>query len=79
MNSCPIALREMKQQPSQVLCKAIEPEEKRRIIGDTFIRLVEIESKKRNMSIENDDVYLAQGTLRIRDYIFITKNIYVSS
>jgi len=62
--SCPIALREMKQQPSQVLCKAIEPEEKRRIIGDTFIRLVEIESKKRNMSIENDDVYLAQGTLR---------------
>ena len=55
----------MKQQPSQVLCKAIEPEEKRRIIGDTFIRLVEIESKKRNMSIENDDVYLAQGTLRI--------------
>ena len=60
----------MKQQPSQVLCKAIEPEEKRRIIGDTFIRLVEIESRKRNMSIENDDVYLAQGTLRIRGLIF---------
>ena len=54
----------MKQQPSQVLCKAIEPEEKRRIIGDTFIRLVEIESAKRGMSINDPDVFLAQGTLR---------------
>ena len=27
------------QEPSQILCKTIEPEQKRKIIGDTFIRI----------------------------------------
>jgi len=52
------------QEPSQILCKTIEPEQKRKIIGDTFIRIVQIESAKRGMSIDSPDVYLAQGTLR---------------
>jgi len=52
------------QEPSQILCKTIDPEQKRKIIGDTFIKLVKIEANRLNMSIENKDVFLAQGTLR---------------
>ena len=54
----------MLQEPSQILCKTIDPEQKRKIIGDTFIKLVKIEANRLNMSIENKDVFLAQGTLR---------------
>ena len=52
------------QEPSQILCKTIDPEQKRKIIGDTFIKLVKIEANRRNLSIDNTDVFLAQGTLR---------------
>ena len=52
------------QEPSQILCKTIDPEQKRKIIGDTFIKLVQIEANRLNMSIDNKDVFLAQGTLR---------------
>ena len=56
---------DLPQEPSQILCKTIEPEKKRKIIGDTFIRVTQIESLKRGMSIDSPDVYLAQGTTRI--------------
>ncbi|CBY10899.1 unnamed protein product [Oikopleura dioica] len=52
------------QEPSQILCKTVDPEQKRKIIGDTFIKLVKIEASRLNMSIDNKDVFLAQGTLR---------------
>ena len=40
--SCPIqgnGKTQFLQEPSQILCKTIEPEQKRKIIGDTFIRV----------------------------------------
>lgn len=55
---------QLRQEPSSILCKTIDPEQKRKIIGDTFINLVKIESERRGMSIDKDDVFLAQGTLR---------------
>ncbi|CBY35339.1 unnamed protein product [Oikopleura dioica] len=57
-------LYDLLQEPSQILCKTVDPEQKRKIIGDTFIKLVKIEASRLNMSIDNKDVFLAQGTLR---------------
>ena len=62
--ACPISGNgkdEYRQEPSPILCKTIEPEKKRKIIGDTFIRVTQIESAKRGMTIDSPDVYLAQG------------------
>ena len=40
----------LKQEPSSILCKTIDPEQKRKIIGDTFIKLIQIESERRGMT-----------------------------
>ena len=47
---------------SRVLCQTIEPEEKRKIIGDTFMKIVDLEAKSLGLSV--DDCFLAQGQLR---------------
>nr|CAB3249850.1 GMP synthase [glutamine-hydrolyzing] [Phallusia mammillata] len=47
---------------SRVLCQTLDPEEKRKIIGDTFMNVVDFEAQELEISI--DDCYLAQGTLR---------------
>ncbi|KAM9958372.1 hypothetical protein ACTFIW_001234 [Dictyostelium discoideum] len=44
------------------LKETISPEERRKIIGDTFMRVAENEVKK--LGLQPEDVYLAQGTLR---------------
>lgn len=52
-----------KKQSSRVLCQTLNPEEKRKIVGDTFMRIVEEEAKK--AGVDNfEDCFLAQGTLR---------------
>lgn len=45
-----------------MLCFAINPEEKRKIIGDTFVRVSN--DVMRELKLNPDHVYLAQGTLR---------------
>lgn len=45
-----------------MLCFAINPEEKRKIIGDTFLKVANETMKELNL--DPSDVYLAQGTLR---------------
>lgn len=45
-----------------VLCLATAPEEKRKIIGDTFVRLAD--SIIRDLNLNPEDVFLGQGTLR---------------
>lgn len=45
-----------------MLCFAINPEEKRKIIGDTFVKVTNEVIKELKLVPEN--VYLAQGTLR---------------
>ena len=47
---------------SNPLCETINPEHKRKIIGDTFMNIAQREINKLGLSI--DDVLLAQGTLR---------------
>ncbi|CAK8685117.1 GMP synthase [glutamine-hydrolyzing]-like [Clavelina lepadiformis] len=47
---------------SRVLCQSLDPEEKRKIIGDTFINIVNNEAQQLGLDI--DDCFLAQGTLR---------------
>jgi GMP synthase (glutamine-hydrolysing) len=47
---------------SPQLSACVEPEQKRRIIGDTFMRVAEKEIAKLGIKVE--DVFLAQGTLR---------------
>lgn len=47
---------------TQMLCFTINPEEKRKIIGDTFVKEVNEVIKELKLVAEN--VYLAQGTLR---------------
>jgi len=44
------------------LCELTEPEEKRRVIGDTFIKVVERELEK--LGLDLAETFLAQGTLR---------------
>lgn len=45
-----------------MLCQAINPEEKRKIIGDTFVKVSNDVIKE--LKLNPDDVFLAQGTLR---------------
>lgn len=45
-----------------MLCFAINPEEKRKIIGDTFVKVANDTIKE--LKLDPDDVFLAQGTLR---------------
>ncbi|KAF2075452.1 hypothetical protein CYY_003233 [Polysphondylium violaceum] len=47
---------------TKVLKETINPEEKRKIIGDTFMKVAETEVKK--LGLDPNHVYLAQGTLR---------------
>lgn len=47
---------------SKVLCQTLDPEEKRKIIGDTFMHIVNAEAEKLGLDI--DKCFLAQGTLR---------------
>lgn len=47
---------------SPMLCQAINPEEKRKIIGDVFVSVAQDFLKELNLRL--DEVYLAQGTLR---------------
>jgi len=47
---------------SKPLDQTYNPEEKRKIIGDTFIRVTESETKQMNLRDEN--LFFAQGTLR---------------
>jgi GMP synthase (glutamine-hydrolysing) len=45
-----------------MLSEVVDPQVKRKIIGDTFIRVAQEEIQSLGLSV--DDVYLAQGTLR---------------
>lgn len=47
---------------TQMLCFTTNPEEKRKIIGDTFIKVTNDIIKE--FKLNPEDVYLAQGTLR---------------
>lgn len=47
---------------SKMLCETTDPEEKRRIIGDTFMNVAQDIISK--MNLNPDEVYLGQGTLR---------------
>jgi GMP synthase (glutamine-hydrolysing) len=44
------------------LNKTVNPEEKRKIIGDTFMKVVEMETSK--LGLDPDHTFIAQGTLR---------------
>ncbi|KZR96717.1 GMP synthase, partial [Daphnia magna] len=44
------------------LCRAVNPEEKRRIIGDTFVKVADRTAKDLNLTWDN--LFLGQGTLR---------------
>jgi GMP synthase (glutamine-hydrolysing) len=46
---------------STELCKTVDPELKRRIIGDTFMNVMHVARRELQLL---DDVFLAQGTLR---------------
>lgn len=48
--------------PTKLLCHTINPEEKRKIIGDVFVRVANDVITELNLRPE--DVFLAQGTLR---------------
>lgn len=45
-----------------MLCFATNPEEKRKIIGDTFLKIAN--ETMRELNLDPKDVFLAQGTLR---------------
>ncbi|XP_041777515.1 GMP synthase [glutamine-hydrolyzing] isoform X2 [Anopheles merus] len=49
-------------QDTQMLCQTISPEDKRKIIGDVFVKVSN--DVLREMNLNADEVYLAQGTLR---------------
>ncbi len=49
-------------QKTKKLCQTIDPEKKRKIIGDTFMKVAEREIEQMHLSA--DDVYLLQGSLR---------------
>ena len=52
----------IQQQPTLPLHSVTNPEEKRKIIGDTFMKVVE--SVVSDLQLQADNLYLAQGTLR---------------
>lgn len=45
-----------------ILCETLEPEKKRKIIGDTFMKVAEAEIRKLHLNPE--EMFVAQGTLR---------------
>lgn len=45
-----------------ILCMTINPEDKRKIIGDVFVKVAN--EVIRDMKLRTDEVFLAQGTLR---------------
>ncbi|OUC45627.1 hypothetical protein D917_08321, partial [Trichinella nativa] len=45
-----------------MLCRTCNPEMKRRIIGDTFMRMIKYIARQLKLNMK--EVYLAQGTLR---------------
>ena len=48
--------------PTKLLCQTINPEEKRKIIGDVFVNVAnEVIAE---LKLKPEDVFLAQGTLR---------------
>lgn len=47
---------------TQMLCITINPEDKRKIIGDVFVKVTNEVIKE--LKLKPEDVYLAQGTLR---------------
>merc|ERR1719273_234241 len=47
---------------TQLLCQVTDPEEKRRIIGDTFMRVAN--EVIEDLNLNPDEVILGQGTLR---------------
>lgn len=47
---------------TQMLCVTVSPEEKRKIIGDIFVKVTN--EVIRELNLKPEDVYLAQGTLR---------------
>lgn len=47
---------------TQMLCVTVNPEDKRKIIGDVFVKVTNEVIKELNL--KSEDVYLAQGTLR---------------
>eukprot|EP01112_Ceratiomyxa_fruticulosa_P005151 TRINITY_DN1573_c0_g1_i4.p1 TRINITY_DN1573_c0_g1~~TRINITY_DN1573_c0_g1_i4.p1 ORF type:complete len:668 (+),score=127.64 TRINITY_DN1573_c0_g1_i4:1436-3439(+) len=53
---------EIKGKLTKELTNTVNPEEKRKIIGDTFMKVAQAEIEKLGLKFE--DVYLAQGTLR---------------
>jgi GMP synthase (glutamine-hydrolysing) len=56
------ATTEIKGKKTAPLNETLSPEEKRKIIGDTFVRVTEQELAKLNLNL--DKVFLVQGTLR---------------
>ena len=57
-----ISYQNGKQQITLPLHSVTNPEEKRKIIGDTFMKVVE--SVVSDLQLQADNVFLAQGTLR---------------
>uniref|UniRef100_A0A2M3Z059 GMP synthase (glutamine-hydrolyzing) n=1 Tax=Anopheles braziliensis TaxID=58242 RepID=A0A2M3Z059_9DIPT len=49
-------------QDTPMLCQTVSPEDKRKIIGDVFVKVSN--EILREMNLNADEVYLAQGTLR---------------
>jgi len=47
---------------TELLCKTVDPETKRKIIGDTFVQVAE--KVIRNLELNPEEVLLCQGTLR---------------
>lgn len=58
---------------TRILSRTTNPEEKRKIIGDTFMHVAEAEIKK--LGLQPSEVYLAQGTLR-PDLIEVNFQLY---
>ena len=53
---------DIKGEKTKVLCETVAPEEKRKIIGDTFMVVTQRMCEEKGLKAE--DVFLAQGTLR---------------
>lgn len=51
-----------KKYATKILCQTTAPEEKRKIIGDTFVRIAD--EIVRDLNLNPADVFLGQGTLR---------------
>lgn len=47
---------------TEILCQTTNPEEKRQIIGDTFVKIADEIVK--DLNLKPEDVFLGQGTLR---------------